>query len=76
MTHIKVVVPESASGDTADFYAEAGKSLIMQCFSPRPDFGKIINEAANLVHFHRGSLSRRDHEAIATYVSALNRCPF
>ncbi|MFN8375093.1 MAG: hypothetical protein U0694_19730 [Anaerolineae bacterium] len=76
MTHIEVVDPQTASGAAADFYKEAGVSLIMQCFSPRPDFGHLVNEMGNLMHFRKGTLSRRDHEAIATFVSALNHCPF
>lgn len=76
MTHIKIVSPDQADGDTAAFYREAGTAPIIQCFSPRPDFGRLINDAANLMHFSDGHLSRRDHEAVATYVSGLNRCPF
>jgi hypothetical protein len=76
MTHIHIVPPNEAEGDAAAFYAEAGTAPILQCFSPNPAFGRLINDAANLIHFSDGQLSRRDHEAIATYVSGLNRCPF
>jgi hypothetical protein len=68
--------PESATGEASEFYKQAGQSLIMRCLSVRPDFGKAISTAAKVVHFSDGSLSRRDHELIATYVSALNHCPF
>ena len=76
MTHIRIVPPDQAEGETAAFYAEAGTAPILQCFSPRPAFGQLINDATNLMHFSAGHLARRDHEAIATYVSGLNRCPF
>ncbi len=76
MPHIMWVAPTEATGNTAEFYAAAGTSDIMRCFSVRPDFGKHIHEAVKLLHFSEGALSRRDHEAIATYVSGVNRCPF
>jgi len=76
MTHIRIVPPDQAEGEAAAFYAEAGAAPILQCFSPRPAFGRLISDAANLMHFSAGHLARRDHEAIATYVSGLNRCPF
>lgn len=76
MPNINRIDPDQAQGETDEFYTEAGRSLIMQCLSLRPDFGKLISQAANVVHFRNGFLTRREHEAIATYVSALNHCPF
>ncbi len=76
MPHIKWIEPDQATGEAAEFYAEAGNSDIMRCFSVRPDFGKHMREAINTLHFSEGALSRRDHEAIAAYVSGINRCPF
>ena len=73
---IKWQDPETATGEAAEFYQQAGQAPIMRCLSVRPDFGKAINQAARLVHFTDGALKRRDHELIATYVSGLNRCPF
>jgi hypothetical protein len=37
--------------------------------------GQVI-EFSDTVHFSDGHLSRRVKEMIATYVSALNRCPY
>lgn len=76
MPYLKWVDPEAASGEAAEFYQMASGAPIMRCLSLRPDFGKRIAQAADLVHFSDGFLSRRDHEAIAAFVSALNHCPF
>jgi len=76
MPNIKWIDPSEASGEVAEYYSVAGTSDIMRCFSVRPDFGKHIREAINLLHFSEGALSRRDHEAIAAYVSGVNRCPY
>ncbi len=76
MPHIKWSDPAEPTGETAEFFVTAGTSDIMRCFSLRPDFGKLIREACQVLHFSDGALSRRDHEAIATYVSGVNRCPF
>ena len=70
------VEPNAATGEAAEFYEQAGQAPIMRCFSIRPDYGNLISAAARTVHFSDGALIRRDHEAIATYVSGLNRCPF
>jgi hypothetical protein len=43
--------------------------------SPRPDFLAAIMGAARL-HFSEGTLTRPQHEMIASYVSALNRCHY
>jgi hypothetical protein len=43
--------------------------------SLRPDLLRAIGEAARL-HFSDGALTRAQHEMIASYVSALNRCHY
>jgi hypothetical protein len=43
--------------------------------SLRPDFLAAIDEASRL-HFSDGALTRAEHEMIASYVSALNRCRY
>jgi hypothetical protein len=48
---------------------------IVKTMSLRPDFLRGISQAAQL-HFSDGSLSRAQHEIIASYVSALNRCHY
>jgi hypothetical protein len=49
---------------------------ILRTMSLRPDFLRAIDEAARLLHFTDGALTRAQHEMIASYVSALNRCHF
>ena len=76
MPYLNWIEPDAATGEAAEFYQMASQAPIMRCLSLRPDFGKRIAQAADLVHFSDGFLSRRDHEAIASYVSAINQCPF
>jgi hypothetical protein len=47
----------------------------MRTMSLRPDFLQAILSASKL-HFSDGALSRAQHEMIASYVSALNRCHY
>ncbi len=49
---------------------------ILKCFSQRPDFLRDVMEFSYRVHFSEGHLTRRVKEMIATYVSALNQCPY
>jgi alkylhydroperoxidase family enzyme len=48
---------------------------ILRTMSHRPDFLAAIMDASRL-HFSDGALTRAQHEIIASYVSALNRCPY
>ena len=48
---------------------------ILRTMSHRPDFLGAIMDAAR-VHFSDGALTRAEHEMIAAYVSALNRCHY
>jgi hypothetical protein len=56
----------SMSGRVAD---------ILRTMSLRPDFMLAI-DAASRLHFSDGALSRAQHEMIASYVAALNRCHY
>jgi hypothetical protein len=47
----------------------------MQTMSLRPDFLAAI-QAASRMHFSDGALTRAQHEMIASYVSAINRCRY
>jgi alkylhydroperoxidase family enzyme len=73
-------------GDAAGVLAEIYKALrrtsrtgkvpdILRTMSQRPDFLRAINQASRL-HFEDGALSRAEHEMIASYVAALNRCHY
>ena len=48
---------------------------ILQTMSHRPDFLAAIMDASRL-HFSDGALTRAQHEMIASYVSALNKCHY
>ena len=48
---------------------------ILKTMSLRPDFLAAISDATTL-HFTDGSLSRAQHELIASYVAAVNRCHY
>jgi hypothetical protein len=84
MARIRWVEEGCATGDTAAAYAEwfaahPGRPAIpgiLKCFSLRPDFFRDVVAFSDRVHFADGHLDRRTKEMIATYVSALNRCPY
>jgi hypothetical protein len=77
-----MVEEADATGALAELYATAkSRSLagvvpdILKTMSLRPDFLQAI-DAASRMHFTDGALTRAQHEMIASYVSALNRCRY
>jgi hypothetical protein len=48
---------------------------ILHTMSHRPDFLAAMMDASR-VHFSDGALTRAQHEMIASYVSALNKCHY
>ena len=72
-----------ATGALAEIYASSaaqssaggGVADIIKTMSLRPDFLAGIM-AASRMHFSDGALTRAQHEMIASYVSALNRCRY
>lgn len=48
----------------------------MKTMSLRPDVLRLMSEVAARLHFTGGALTRAQHEMIAAYVSALNRCHY
>ncbi len=84
MARIRWIREEDASGEAAAVYADwlaknPGRPQvpdILKCFSLRPDFLRDVIAFSDRVHFSEGHLTRRLKEMIATYVSALNRCPY
>ncbi len=83
MTNIRIVNDDEATGDVAKAYDEwralRGRKVvpgIIKCFSARPDFLRKVIAFSDTVHFSEGHLTRRTKEMIATYVSALNHCPY
>lgn len=77
-----MVGDSEATGPLAELYAFAkARSIsgvvpaILKTMSLRPDFLSAINDASRL-HFSDGALTRAQHEMIASYVSALNKCRY
>ena len=82
-TKIKLIEDDEARGEIADVYNQWKKKTgraempgILKCFSARPDFLRQVVDFSDTVHFSEGHLSRRHKEMIATFVSALNHCPY
>lgn len=84
MARIRWVEESEATGAAASAYADwfaanpgrPGIPGILKCFSLRPDFFRQVVDFSNTMHFAEGHLTRRLKEMIATYVSALNLCPY
>ena len=78
-----MVAQSDATGPLAELYASpeaqssagGGVADIIKTMSLRPDFLAGIM-AASRVHFSEGALTRAQHEMIASYVSAINRCRY
>ena len=84
MAYIKWVEDEDAEGAVAEAYdlwrqakpGRTGMPEILKCFSLRPDFLKSVMQFSNELQFTEGHLKRKTKEMLATYVSALNQCPY
>ncbi len=77
-----MVEEADAKGPLAALYATAKAqspsgtvAAILKTMSLRPDFLAAI-QAASRMHFTDGALTRAQHEMVASYVSALNRCRY
>ncbi len=83
MPRIQWVTDEEAEGPLADLFAAARATSsrqgqvpdIMRTMSLRPDFLAAIMQASKM-HFTDGALTRAQHEMIASYVAALNKCHY
>jgi uncharacterized peroxidase-related enzyme len=82
-TKIKLIEDRDATGEAAKVYdewrAKSGRQQvpgILKCFSHRPDFLREVMKFSDTVHFSQGHLDRKTKEAIASWVSWLNRCPY
>ena len=82
MARIKMVEEGDATGPLAEIYATSkNRSVakvvpeILRTMSLRPDFLQSI-DAASRMHFSDGALTRAQHEMVASYVSALNKCRY
>lgn len=77
------VEDSDAQGEIAEIFARAKAASprkivpdIYRTMSWRPDFLNAVITAASALHFSDGYLTRAQHEMIASYVSALNRCHY
>lgn len=82
MARIRWIEDGDATGELADLYADLTAKRgggpvpdILKTMSLRPDFLRSISDAS-VLHFTDGALSRAQHEMIASYVSAINRCHY
>lgn len=81
MPRIAWVEDAEAHGQLADLFDAARSQFqervpdIVRTMSHRPDFLAAMMGMARL-HFTEGTLTRAQHEMIASYVSALNRCHY
>jgi hypothetical protein len=82
LPRIAWIEDEDAEGETAEVFAQVRAAsssgqvaAILRTMSLRPDFLTAINAASQL-HFTDGALTRAQHEMIASYVAALNRCHY
>ena len=83
---IKWIEESDAKGQLADLFESVRSGSIsgikrdyvpgiMQTMSHRPDFLAAMMDVSR-VHFSDGALTRAQHEMIASYVSALNKCHY
>ena len=86
MSRIKWVEEGDATGRLAELFEGARAGVIsgvkrdyvphiMMTMGHRPDFLAAIMDASK-VHFSDGALTRAQHEMIASYVAALNKCHY
>jgi len=81
MPRIAWIEDDEAEGEIAAVYAESRAAFggrvpeIIRTMSLRPDFMAGFIQMSHL-NFTDGALTRAQHEMIASYVSALNRCHY
>ncbi|MDQ6616330.1 MAG: hypothetical protein M3083_16705 [Actinomycetota bacterium] len=82
MARIRWIEESDAVGELAEVYARVRATSprgnvadIMKTMSLRPDFLSAMRDASAM-HFSDGALTRAQHEMIASYVSAVNRCHY
>lgn len=82
-TNLPVVEEADATGKVADSYTYFREHFgrqdipgILKCFATHPSLLQQMMSIASTMLFCEGHLTRRTKESIATYVSALNQCPY
>jgi uncharacterized peroxidase-related enzyme len=81
--NLPAVEEADATGSVADAYAYFREHFgrqdipgILKCFATHPPLLQQMMEIASTMLFCEGDLTRRVKEAIATYISSLNQCPY
>jgi len=81
MPRIAWIEVEDATGELAEIYAQTQEIYqgrvpeIVRTMSLRPDFMRSFLDMGKL-HFSEGALTYAQHELIASYVAALDKCHF
>ena len=82
-TTIPIVEEDAATGAVAEAYADYRARFgrdqvpgILKCFATYPPLLEQMIALASTLLFTESHLSRRVKEMIATYISALNSCPY
>jgi uncharacterized peroxidase-related enzyme len=83
MTTIPIVEEDAATGAVAEAYADYRTHFgrdhvpgILKCFATHPPLLEQMIALASTLLFTESHLSRKIKEMIATYISALNECPY
>lgn len=84
MPFINWIEDDEATGEVAELYQNWLKANphrekmpdILKCFSQNAGALQGMFALSYRTHFVDGALTRRQKEMIATYVSALNQCPY
>jgi uncharacterized peroxidase-related enzyme len=83
LTNLPIVQEHEATGDVSKSYADYRERFgredvpgILKCFATHPPLLEQMIALASSLLFTEGHLPRRVKEMIATYVSALNDCPY
>lgn len=83
VTTIPIVEEQAATGEVAEAYAtyrtHFGRDQvpgILKCFATHPPLLQQMIALASTLLFTESALSRKVKEMIATYISALNACPY
>lgn len=80
-TNVKIIPPDEATGELKRVYdkiraTRGAVAPVQMTMSLRPDIMEKMSELGGIAHFQDGFLTRRQHELIATYASALNACAY
>lgn len=82
-TRIRIVEEDEAESETAEAYQYFRETMgrqdvpgILKCFGSNPAATRLMVDMGASILFIDGSLTRRQKEMIATYISTLNACPY